>query len=217
MKLSRLVFECVKDSINLPNTNINEYGFLNGDFNYNKDYVNQISGVFGAINLALSRLQNSDKIPYSTEMVEQNNNIITFDKGEIINVVKLYRDTFKRYAFRTLQNGSKYLVFSDTELPKELMVEYRPTIPHFTHDDLKPVYEVDGDIIDNNIDLKDYGINDVMCNYIKEFVKGVLLEYMAPDLANLHTNRAEQYLQVMKQASTSFYQNNVRNVQGRLF
>lgn len=216
MKLSRLLFECVKDSINIPNTNFNEYSFLNGDFDNNKDYVNQISGALGAINLALSRLQDSNKIPYSTEEILAENNIIDFDKGEIINIVKLYKNSYKRYSFRTLQNGTQYIIFS-LDTPQNLLVEYKPTIPHFVGTDIKKV-EINGNkVVDENIELKDYGISDVMCNYIKEFVRGQLLEYIAPDLANLHNNRAEQYFQDIKQTSTNFYQSNVSNAQWRLF
>ena len=63
MKLSQLVYECVVNSINIPNTDVNYYSFLNGDLKNNKDYVNQITSVFSALNLSLSRLLNSNKIP----------------------------------------------------------------------------------------------------------------------------------------------------------
>ena len=114
MKLSQLVYECVVNSINIPNTDVNYYSFLNGDLKNNKDYVNQITSVFSALNLSLSRLLNSNKIPYKTEYVEispTTKNSIYFDKGKVINIVKLLPNgDYERFRFRTL-NSKEYLIY----------------------------------------------------------------------------------------------------------
>lgn len=211
MKLSRLVFECVKDSINIPNRDFNEYSFLNGDFNSDKDYVNQISGVFDALNLALSRLYNSNKIPLFTKIIKVESNPLEFSDGEVINIAYLSGRSFQRIEFRTLNNMIQIL---DNYFPSKIIIEYKKKIPHFTESDIKSVKLNDENnliIEDDNIELEDFGITNVMCSYIKSFVKGQLLEYIAPDLANLHNNRAEQYFQDLKQIGTNFYQNKVKN------
>lgn len=218
MKISRLLFECVKDSINIPNTNFNEYSFLNGDFNNSKDYVNQISGALSAINLALSRLQDSNKIPYSTKVVNPTAKVINFEDGDIINIVQVYSDTYKRIPFRTMTNGKDYMLLCN-DLPNSLLIEYRATIPHFTEEHIMGITidEESNTVIDKNLDLRYYGVSDIMCDYVKEFVKGQLNEFIAPDLANLHNNRAEQYFQNLKSYTTSFTQTNVSNKHRRLF
>lgn len=213
MKLSKLVYECVRDSISLPNPNFNYVSFVNGDYNDNKDYIRQISGVFGALNLALSRLYDNNKIPYSTINVKVKDNGFSFTLGEVINVVKIYRTNYKRYEFRTLNQGRDIVLFSKDDIPEELTVEYRPFIKHFDMEDISKIdLNKDNLIIieDNNIELEDYGIKDNMCSYIKEFVGAQLTEFIDPTISNNHNNRAEQYFQTLKQASTSFYQANVK-------
>lgn len=213
MKLSELVFECVKDSISLPNTYFNYHSFLDGSYDNNKDYMNQIAGVFNALNLALSRLYDEDKIPYFTTKVALEGNEITFEDGEIINIVKIQNDGYKRFEFRSL-NENKYLVIGDNVANQTVYIEYKKPLPHFTEKDLKTtVLDEDNElnVIDSNIELSSYGISNNMCSYIKEFVKGQLMEIYDPTLSNLHNNRAEQYFQAIKQASTSFYQSRVIN------
>lgn len=212
MKLSRLIFECVKDSINIPNFNFDEFSFLAGDFNTSKDYSSQISGVFDSVNLALARLYDSNKISYATEEMTIESNNFKFDKGEIVNIVVPYKSSYRRLEFRTLEFGTRIKIF-ETKMPLNILVEFKKRIPHFTEIDLKSiVLDEENKIIvqDNNIELLEYGITDYMCAYIKSFVKGQLMEYLAPDLANMHNNRAEQYFQNIQKASTAFTQNQVR-------
>lgn len=210
MKLSKLVFECVRDSITLPNS-INYISFINGAYDNNKDYVNQISGVFGALNLALSRLFDSNKTLYSTKEVNVNGNQFEFNDGDVVNVVQLEQKSFKRLEFRNLNQG-KLIHILDSNAPSNVVVEYKPKIPHFDIEDMKSITldEENKYIVkDNNIELEEFGISDNMCPYIKEFVKAQLTEFIDPNISNNHNNRAEQYFQGIRQASTSFYQSKV--------
>jgi len=219
MKLSKLVFECVRDSIQLSNPNMSYISFVNGDYDNSKDYIRQISSVFGYLNLAISRLYDNDKIPYATKKVEVKNDWFTFEDGEVINVVKLEKSSYTTYDFRTLNFGKEIVIFSKENLPSELLVEYRKKIPHFDIDDMKTITldETNQYIVeDTNIEMEDYGITDFMCAYLKEFVSAQLTEYLDPTMSNNHNNRAEQYFQSIKQASTSFYQSKVKNNARRL-
>lgn len=219
MKLSKLVYECVRDSVQLPNTNVNYVSFVNGDYDTSKDYIRQIANVFGALNLAISRLWDNNKISYSTKEVDVIDNGFDFLEGEVINVVEIYKDSFKRYEFRSMDFGKKIILFTDDEMPKKVIVEYRKTIPHFDMEDIKQV-ELDEDnkliVVDENIELEDYGITNNMCSYLKEFVAAQLTEYIDPTMSNNHNNRAEQYFNSLKQASTSFYQRNIKVKVGHL-
>lgn len=215
MKLSKLVYECVRDSVQLSNNNFTYVSFVNGDFDTSQDYKRQIANVFGCMNLAISRLYDYDKIQYSTKEVEVSNNQFDFEDGEVKNVVEVYPYGFKRFDFRTINQGKTIIVFSEKELPSTLLVEYRGNIPHFESEDIKHI-ELDDDnkliVVDDNIPLEDYGITDNMCSYIKEFVAAQLTEYIDPTMSNNHNNRAEQYLDSLKNASTSFYQSNIKTI-----
>ena len=215
MKLSLLVFECVKDSINLSDPNFNYYSFLAGDYKNSKDYIGQITGVFNAINLAFSRLYDNNKIAYFTKIIELNPNdkMFSFKDGTIVNIAKLTKQGYIRLPFRTMDNGQTYYLM-DSLIPEKILVEYKPKIPHFTEGDIREVRldEENKIVIDDpNIELDNYGITNPMISYIKEFVRGQLLEYIAPDLSNLHNNRAEQYFQDLEDATTAFFQNKVRS------
>ena len=219
MKLSYLVYECVKDSINMGDTNFNYYSFLAGDYNNNKDYINQIAGVFNALNLAFSRLYDNNKIAYFTELVELVQRVLSFDKGSIVNIARLTSiGGYERLAFRTMGNAKEYYVMGGFALPTNIIVEYKKAIPHFTRRDIQECtldYENKVIIEDTNLELDDYGITAPMISYIKEFVRGQLLEYIAPDLANMHNNRAEQYFQDLENATTAFVQPRVKvNMKG---
>lgn len=215
MKLSKLVFECVRDSITLPNVNMNYVSFVNGDYDNTKDYINQISGVFGALNLALSRLYDNNKTLFQVKDVEIENNEFLFNDGEIVNIVLIKNSNYKHYEFRSLKKGKdRYVHILGNDIPKVLTVEYKPAIPHFDKENMTRI-SLDQDnetiVVDNNIELEDYGITDAMCSYLKEFVEAQLTEYIDPVMSNNHNNRAEQYFQTIKQATTSFYQPRICN------
>lgn len=216
MKLSYLVYECVKDSINMSDTNFNYYSFLAGDYTNNKDYISQITGVFNALNLAFARLYDNNKIAYETELEELEDSVFAFDKGTIVNIARITQNGYDRLPFRTLNKGQAYYILGlgKNSCPLRVIVEYKPKIPHFTEKDIMECtldHENHLVLEDKNLELDDYGITSPMISYIKEFVRGQLLEYIAPDLSNMHNNRAEQYFQDLENATTAFVQHKVKN------
>ena len=220
MKLSELIYECVKDSITIANSSISYEGFINESFSTTKDYALQYAGVFSAVNLAVARLQTYDKIPYATEAKTITSNIFDFDLGTVVNVVELIAGQYTRLEFRNINQG-KGVMLLEVSRKREIIVEYKVRIPRFSEKDIKKI-ELDPNnelvVVDTNIDLEtEYGITDVMCDYIKAFTKGQLLETIAPDIANNHNNRAEQYFQSLNRATTSFNANKVKNRHGGLW
>lgn len=220
MKLSELIYECVKDSILIANSNISYDSFINDAFSSKKDYALQYAGVFGAVNLAIARLQTYDKIPYSTKEVKVNSNSFDFTDGVIVNIVEFIGSSYIRHDFRNTNKG-KGIVLLAVPKPRKLLIEYRDRIPRFSESDIKAV-ELDANneliVVDANIDLdEEYGISDIMCDYIKEFTKAQLYETIAPDIANNHNNRAEQYFQSLSRATTAFHAIKIKNSHGGLW
>ena len=77
---------------------------------------------------------------------------------------------------------------------------------YYYDEELEKVVEV------ADIDLKDYGITDIMVSYIMDYVKGALLEVVDPNLAMVYLNRAEEYMEDLKDYSTHFSQKKVKKV-----
>lgn len=216
MKLSELVYEIVRDSISLPNTNFNYASFINGEYSDKKDYRFQIAGVFNALNLGLSRLYSYDKIPYSMLVVNHKNSTpLPFDKalGEVISVARLSNNGFERLKFRILNIGNKQEIHIFKNGDFKVYVEYKKSIPQFSQDDIKKMeLDIENELrpIDTNIDLlSEYNITNEMCNYLKEFAKSIILENIAPELANNHNIRAEQYLNGIADNYSQFLQTGI--------
>ena len=220
MRLSELVFECVKDSITLPNPSISCTQLINDMVEASpigKDWELQASGVFSALNLGLSRLRDENKIPYSIKEVELKDGTGNLSDGDIINVVRFLSDgSYESLRFNTLGLGGDFRIVTPfNEKIEKVTVEYKKTLPHLSTYILVEIKDGEDDA---NIDLKGgYGITDNMCDYLKEFVKGQLMEYVSPELANMHNNRAEQYFNAISNASSSLSQSNIMNVQQRWY
>ena len=209
MKLSQLVYECIKSSSNLQTNNFTYEAFMDSTYSDKLDFSYQFANVFSALNLALSRLADSNKIPFKVDTdIEVKNKYVEFNKGKVFNIVILKNGDYERIGFRTLEQNKKYLLETNLNVSK-VAVEYLPTLPHiFNWEDMK---EKDADLEDT------WGINDLMCSYIIEFVKGQIMEIYSPEIANLHNNRAEQYFADIKRAQTSFYQKKIKNVWSGFF
>lgn len=211
--LARLVFDSVVDSITIPNVEKNFQAFLDGVYQENSDFANQYAGVMSALNLGLSRLVDSHKIPFKVESVEPINNEFTFDKGRVINVfIYLKNGDYERFEFRTL-GKNKYLLILENKTYSKVYVEYEVYFPVFTLEDCsEQVLNEDNELVNNdtNIDLNEYGLTSTHIAYLKEFIKGELLENYAPESATYHNNRAEQYFMNLPVVSTSFYQRKVK-------
>lgn len=222
MRLAELAYECVKDSINFASS-ISFDSFIQGDFDEDRDYETQISGVFSCMNLAFSRLAAGTKIPLKLEECDvSKNGLIEFSKGRVVNCVDTIYGGYVRIPFRTTGDADSIALQGPIPRNRKAWVEYEPRVRHFTMDDIR-VERLDEDdeavfaeqTAEKNVDLlQEYGIDEVMCDYVKEFVKGTLMEYISPDLARWHLNLAEQYMRELRTKTTAYYQPNVRQTQG---
>lgn len=211
MKLSQLVYECVKDSITMRGSMSYE-SFINDIFfpQDSKDYSLQYAVVFDAINKAIARLQSYNKIPYKLMFLSTTKQFV-FPFGKPLIIV----DAINKNRIDFYELGNKEILLTTANENNNIWVEYKVVVPHFSEKDIKKI-ELDEDnellSVDTNIDLEQtYGITDEMANYIKEFVKGQTLETIAPDIANNHNNRAEQYFGSLENARSQFPQRKIRN------
>lgn len=207
MLLTRLVFECVKDSINSPEHSLSYTDFLKsmtqGDY-IGKQWVMQANGVMRAINLAMARLMTYEKIPFSTDELHFEGGECSFNKGKVVNVFIEGANGYVPLRFTNKDRNTKIKVFG---FEGEATVEYRKDIPHLTSDDLTDDFDLN----------EEYGITDQMCEFIMEFVKAQLLENISPELSNNHNTKAEQYFESLEVYSTAHYQYEVEDVIGGMF
>jgi len=222
MLLSKLVYLSVKNVLYLADSSFTYEAFLEGDFNNDSDYATNINNVFSPLNQAIARLNDLERIPYKVDSISYRDivsNVLDYSKlsssaSEIINVVQHYKGEYRNLAFR--QFGVNKILITDyfvesSEYP--ILVEYKQELPYFGITDIQEVELVNGEVLDDNIDLKvAYGISESASNYVMEYVQGRLLEPIAPDLANMHISRAEQYFAGLKANVSMFHQDQVENI-----
>jgi len=206
MLLSKLVYLSIKNVIYQNDGTFTYESFMNGNFDNDIDLSMQINNAFSPLNEAIARLNDLNRIPYRFEKKtpsiygEIETGEFSHDVKEIIGVMQ----NNEAIAFKQL-GSTLYLEKFDSS--KEAIIEYKEDIKFFTSEDLVELdYDELGGYEDHNIDLKEYGLNDSMCNYIIEFVKGKLLEPIAPELANLHITTAEQYFASLNQVKRATIQ-----------
>lgn len=198
------------------------------------DYSIAINNVFAPINEAIARLSDLDRIPCRVEEMTSTNGVIDLSTltehpcKEVMNVatIDLDRLPFIPYGINKIKitrprKSNGHVVYNNVypfgEIAQlesgshKILVEYKEDIPYFTSGNLKASVsfsDESGDSIswNNEIELRDYGITDSMCNYIIEYAKGVLLEQVDAGLANMHITRAEQYFNNIRVAGQSFSQ-----------
>lgn len=216
MKLSNLVFNAVKNVKYLEDEHFSYNGFIRGEFNNDMDYANSINNVFAPLNEAIHRLSDMKKISFCVEKLPSPNangiidiQSISYDIKTIVNVFILDNGDYKKINHREF--GRNKILLTNLQSEKyQYYIEYIQDIPNFSKDDIY-YFEDDNVIEQRDIDLKDFGISDTMCSYIVEFCQGKLLEPIAPELANLHLTRAEQYFNDLDSRQTSFYQKQISN------
>lgn len=220
MLLSKLAYECVKNVNYLADQSFNYESFRKGEFDTDMDYATNINNVFAPLNEAISRLNDLDRIAYRVVKVSQSKLVdmcLPFaDVGtqvkEIIHIVQIKGDNnYRTIEYRNF-GANKVQIISSLIEGKDLIVEYKVDIPYFVYDDVH-LSMLDGVVIeDKDVDIKEeYGISISASSYIIEYVKGVLSEPIAPDLANMHITRAEQYFAGLKPIVSMFHQNVVEN------
>jgi len=185
MLLSKLVYLSIKNVLYQNDGSFVEENFLNGSFDNDIDLSMQIHNVFSPLNEAIARLSDLNRIPYRFERIKPS----IYGEIELSNFVHPVKEVMgvsqggHATAFKKL-GSTLYLEWFNSD--EEAVVEYSEDIKTFSYEDLE-----------ENEDMKNYGISDAMCNYIIEFVKGKLLEPIAPELANLHITTAESYFQAI--------------------
>lgn len=218
MKISRLAYECVRHSISTPDNAMTYENFIDGEYP-KEDYSEQIEGVYDSLNRAFARLHDLGKVGLKVVAVEKTSDIpndakeyltedgeLHIDEGEIVNIVDKLTGDFSNYSFRSVDNG--HTAYVDDAIPGKLYVEYRPDIPQFDEN-----YVSDK----GDVELRDLGVSDSACRAVEEFVKADLMEYLAPDMSIIHSNRAEAYFEALPYAQSSFYQRRVKDLYGGTF
>ena len=216
MKLSKLAYLCVKNSNYSDDASFTYDAFIKGLFNNSPDHSLEINNMFQGINEAISRLSDLERIPYEVEPVTHNDNIISlnFEKPvkEVISVAQLYKGSYRRCQFRNF-GIDKIFVNSFIYDGFPLYVEFKVDIPFFDDEDIAYTFDESGNLISAvDVDLKDYGITDSMCNYIIEYVSSKLSEPVAAELANMHFTRAEQYFSGISPVRSAFSQQSIEAV-----
>ena len=231
MKLSKLAYLCVKNAIYYDDSSFTYEKFLeiNTDNSNSENYIDYdtfVNNVFNPLNEAIARLNDLEKIPYKVvnvaDYLEGNQiDIRELSVKEVINVAQMTNDTYKKLNFRELSN-THVIITTPFVKSKQypIFIEYKVDIPYFTREDIPQLlnvtteYDSTSNIIEattTDVDLKDYGISDSMCNFIIEYVRGRLEEQIDIQAANMHITRAEQYFNNIRQATQAFSQTVVDN------
>lgn len=216
MKLSNLVFNAVKNVKYLEDSNFSYDGFIRGDFDNDMDYANSINNVFAPLNEAIYRLSDMNKISFCIERLPtpNANNVIdiqalSYDIKKIVNIFSLEKGDYQKISHREF-GRNKILLINNQRNSNEYYIEYIQDIPNFSRNDIYYFEDTEDVVEQRDVELKDYGISDTMCSYIIEYCQGKLLEPIAPELANLHLTRAEQYFNDLETRQTSFNQKEVK-------
>lgn len=211
MKLSELTYLVVKNVIYLEDAGFTYKAFINGEYNDDQDYSNFINNAMVPINEAIHRLSDRNKIAYrvlSLGTPKENLLDVTNLNTKIKKIKSIFymdKNRFIRVGYREFATG---FIFIETILPYNLYIQFIQDIPHLSIGTGAEYNE------EKDIDLYNIGISETMCDYIIEYAQGKLLEQIAPELANLHINRAEQYFEDLEEQQTTFSQNVVEKKYG---
>lgn len=233
--LSRLLYEVVVDSIVLP-YNSEFYGkggyhaFLQKQeyFTTNSDFAIQYRKAFPAINSAISRLQEYDKLPYFYKKLEVKNidgeYVAEIDNNEILEIANAFKRTgngrWINYAF-TIQEEKLYIQGAiETNQTNEqgekvgaIEIEYKRNIPLFSEDDIvvDTISDNNGGTIynDTNIDLKQYGFTTMDYQFVKMWAKSQIVKELDPTTGYNELSLAENYFGDLTTHKPTFNQRNI--------
>jgi len=204
MKLSELVFQCVKYGSYLDDTHFTYEAFKNGDYEDDVDYKGAIDKVWFSLNEAMHRLSVKDKIPNQLGEYEIDNN--TIDLTNTIIDIRNVRNVFQFVNGEEMKVGHRrvgnMLILYGFRSNKKAFIEYKVDIPNFDIDDL---------VEDKDL-KKEYGITETACSFIIEYVKSWLLEVVAPEMAYQHRTIAEQYFVDLDTYNNGFEQQKVQPI-----
>lgn len=208
MKLSQLVYLCIKNVVYYDDFSFTYEEFLKGTFKDTPDYSVNINNVYTPLNEAIARLSDLERIPYRVEACDINNRIIELSKcsKKVKEVISIAQSSYK--GFEKLEHkpfGLGRVFVSDYSTYGDTYIEYKEDIPTFS--ELNMPYYLYGSLVEiDDYELRDLGITDSMCNYIVEYVTGRLYEPINADISNMHITRAEQYFANIKPTSSAFAQ-----------
>ena len=217
IKLSELVYEIVKNVKYLDDPGFTYESFIAGEYDNDIDYSNSINNVFTPLNTAIHRLSDRNKLKNKVVILSP------VEKGFIdISAISSDIKTIKNIFYFT--NKGEYTKVSHREFGRDKLLinngnpltvyymEYIQDIPRFKRKDFY-YRKIEGteEVESMDIDLKYYGINNTMVDYIVEYCKGMLFENIAPEIANLHLTRAEQYFDDLDNQQTLFSQKAVQS------
>lgn len=204
MKLSELVFSAIKNVRYLDDPGFTYEAFIAHEYDNDPDYTNQMTNAYAPINEAIHRLSDRDKVKYIVESIGYPDDKGVLSLADVSRPIKTIKSIFRlsgcsyqKVEWREFTEGKVLVLFP---LRGEHLIQYSEDIKSFSASDWQ-----DGD----DEDLKTYGITDTMCSYIIEYVQGRLQEPIAPEIANLHLNRAEQYFEDLDEQQTMFSQTSV--------
>lgn len=223
MKLSELVFNVVKNVKYMSDTEFTLDAFRQGDFDDDLDYANSINNAFLPINEAIHRLSDLGKIrhrivstgvPSSTGTIDFSGleEVIEHPIKEILSVFIYSKngDNYLTFPFREVSEAKVKLVNATVPANYAVYMEYVEDMKWFSKEDYDySNYDAADESSYTDVELKDYGISNTMASYIMEYSKGVLFEPIAPEIANMHITRAEQYFSDLPEQQTSFYQKEI--------
>lgn len=222
MKLSELAYYVVKNVKYLDDYGFTYEAFKAGGYDGDQDYSNSINNALAPINEAIHRLSDRDKVAFqSVEGLGVADGCL-LDLSELrdetgeraIRVKKIKsvygrsKGSYRALAFREL-GKRKVLLLTPLEKGEAVGIQVSEDIPAFRRGDFSHFEDSDGTVTETDVDLFDYGLSETACDYIIEYAQGKLQEQIAPELANMHLTRAEQYFDDLETYSTPLYQSQV--------
>lgn len=210
MTLSELAYHVVKNVKYYEDSSFTLQSFRAGDFDADPDYANSINNALAPINEAIHRLSDRNKLPCRVATLGEQKDLLADISS--IGSVKRVRNAFfmdrrgyVRVGFREI---NKTQLLLNEVRNGNFCIEYWVDVPNLKKEWMDQLGNYDQE---HDVDLSQYGINETMCGYIVEYAQGKLLEPDAPEIANLHVTRAEQYFDDLEEPSTPFSQSVVGN------
>lgn len=224
MLLSKLVYQAIKNVTFYDDTAFTYEAFLQGKYDNDSDYANAINNIFIPINEALARLSDLERVPYVIESVSlsqlQDKGILPLsalnkEVKQVMGIAQLYGAQARVLEFHVF-GLDKIRIADYIDESKPIYVEYKEDIPHFDRSNFRYNYVENANgvlVLDQasveDVNLREYGINDSIANYIMEYAMGKLSEQISPELANMHITRSEQYFVNVNPVKASFVQTGV--------
>ncbi len=239
LKLSRLAYEVVRDSIVMPNnTELTYDDFIKRSDDYfsaNSDWSLQFRMVFPAINVAIARLVTYNKLPYFTvekrlqtlKDYKQSTNsqelvgcmdylvkmadLSNLEYRRIINAVIPKVNGWVNCDFRI--EGKKLILKGFINAPA-ILLEYQKKIPIFDKKSIvaSEVTDDGTEYVDTNIDLEDYGFDEVAYTFVKCYAESEIMKELDPAQANNMLMLAENYFSDMEQRLPNYNQRAIKRV-----